>query len=120
VPTVKFPLDALASAVAARTVTWDRLGLEWRNPPVAPNHSKPVVVSEFESTTWMGDLLIWISGEAELDAIRLTDDQTVSRHYDLSGLDDLDMLLDELDALLTAGRVPDAAVMRQYPPTPAS
>lgn len=68
----------------------------------------------------MGDMLIWISGEAEPDAIRLTDDQTVSKHYDLTGLDDLDLLLDELDAMLTAGRVPDAAVVRQHPPTPAS
>jgi hypothetical protein len=120
VPIVNFPLDALGPAVAARSATWERLGLEWRIRPVTPNHSKPVVVGEFESATWMGELLIWISGEAELDAIRASDDQTVSKHYDLTGLDDLEVLLAELDALLSADRVPDAAIVRHPPSAPAS
>jgi hypothetical protein len=120
VPIVNFPLDGLGSAVAARAETWERLGLEWRIRPVAPNHGKPVVVSEFESVTWLGNVLIWISGEVELDAVRVSDDQAVSKHYDLTGLDDLEVLLGELDALLTAGRVPNAAVVHQHPSAPAS
>ncbi|MER5326900.1 hypothetical protein [Streptosporangium roseum] len=117
---MNFPLDALGSAVAARAETWERLGLEWRIRPVAPNHGKPVVVSEFESATWMGEVLIWISGEAELDVIRVSDDQVVSKHYDLTGLDDLEVLLGELGALLAVDRVPDAAVVRHHPSAPAS
>ncbi|WP_155123676.1 MULTISPECIES: hypothetical protein [unclassified Actinoplanes] len=74
-----------------------------------------MIVSEFESAAWQGGLLIWISGEAELDAVRVSDDQAVSKHYDLTGLDDLEVLLGELDALLTSGRVPDAAVVHQHP-----
>jgi hypothetical protein len=120
VPIVKFPLDELGPAVTARAETWERLGLDWQIRPVAPNHGKPMVVSEFESTTWLGGLLIWISGEAELDAVRVADDQAVSKHYDLTGLDDLEALLGELDALLTAGRIPDAAVVHQHPSAPAS
>jgi hypothetical protein len=120
VPTVNFPLDALGSAVAARAEAWERLGLEWRIRPVAPNHGKPVVVGEFESATWMGDVLIWISGEAELDAVRVADEQVISKHYDLTGLDDLEALLGELGALLAAGRVPVAAVVRQHPSAHAS
>jgi hypothetical protein len=120
VPIVNFPLDALGPAVAARAETWERLGLEWRIHPVAPNHGKPVVVSEFESAAWLGDVLIWISGEAELDAIRVGDDQAVSKHYDLTGLDDIEVLLGELGALLAAGRVPDAAIVHQDPSAPAS
>jgi hypothetical protein len=101
--------------VAARAETWERLGLEWQIRPVAPNHGKPVVVSGFESATWLGSLLIWMSGEADLDAVRVSDDHTVGKHYDLTGLEDLEVLLGELDALLTAGRVPDAAVVHQHP-----
>ena len=119
-PIVTFPLDALGPAVAARAETWERLGLEWRIRPVAPNHGKPVVVSEFESVTWLGNVLIWVSGEAELDAVRVADDRAVSKHYDLTGLDDLEVLLGELGALLTAGHVPDAAVVRRLPSAPAS
>jgi hypothetical protein len=120
VPTVTFPLDAFAPAVAARAETWDRLGLEWRIRPVAPNHDKPVLVSEFESATHMGGIQIWDSGEAELDSIRLTDDRTVSKHYDLTGPGDLEVLLDELVAHLAADRLPGAAVVGQYPPPAAS
>ena len=90
--------------MAGRADSWARLGLDWRIRPIAPNHGKPVVVSEFESATWAGHLLIWITGEAELDAIHIADDHTVSKHYDLTGSDDLEALLGELDALLTTGR----------------
>nr|BFE71969.1 hypothetical protein GCM10020092_052700 [Actinoplanes digitatis] len=114
-PVVNFPLDALGLAVSARAETWERLGLEWRIRPVAPNHGKPVVVSEFESATWLGSVLIWISGEAELDAVRVSDDRAISKHYDLTGLDDLEVLLGELGALLTASRVPDAAFVHSAP-----
>lgn len=119
-PIVNFPLDALVPAVSAWAQTWERLGLEWRIRPVAPNHGKPVAVSEFESLTWLGNVLIWISGEAELDAVRVSDGQAVSKHYDLTGLEDLEVLLGELDTLLTADRVPDAAVVHQHPSAPAS
>ncbi|MFD1373882.1 hypothetical protein [Actinoplanes sichuanensis] len=117
---MNFPLDELGSAVSARAETWERLGLEWRIGPVAPNHGKPVVVGEFESAVWLGGLLIWISGEAELDAVRVCDDHAVSKHYDLAGRADLEVLFGELDALLTAGRVPDAAVVHRHPSPPAS
>ncbi|MFC3994075.1 hypothetical protein [Actinoplanes siamensis] len=112
---MNFPLDELRPAVTARAETWERLGLEWEIRPVAPNHGKPVVVSGFESAAWLGSLLIWISGEAELDAVRVADNHAVSKHYDLTGLDDLEVLLGELDALLTDGRAPDAAVIHQHP-----
>ena len=118
-PIVDFPLEVLARAVAARAGTWERLGLAWRIGPVAPNHGKPVVVGEFASVTWLGNVLIRSSGEAELDVVPVADDQAVSKHYDLTGPGDLEVLLGELDALLTAGRVPAAAVVHQYPPAAA-
>ncbi|MEU4235869.1 hypothetical protein [Actinoplanes sp. NPDC026619] len=108
---MNFPLDALEPAVLARAATWERLGLEWRIRPVDPNHDKPVVASEFESATWLGSVLVWISGEAELDAVRLADDQAISKHYDPTAPAGLEALLDELEALLTTGRVPDAAMV---------
>ncbi|GAB7051332.1 hypothetical protein JCM9534A_64580 [Catenuloplanes indicus JCM 9534] len=81
-----------------------------------PDHGKPVVVSEFESAAWLGSLLIRISREAELDALRISDEHAVSKHYDLTGPDDLKVLLGELDALLTAGRVPGSAVVQRGVP----
>lgn len=79
---------------------------------------KPVVISEFESVTWLGDILIWITGETELETVRLTDDRMVNKHYDLTTLDDLEVLLDELVALLVDDRIPAAAVVARHPGTP--
>ncbi len=106
-----FPLEALSAAVSARAETWARLGLVWRTRPIDPNHDKPVVVGEFESATWIGDILVWITGEAELETVRLIDDRMVNKHYDLTGRADLEVLLDELVALLIDDRVPAAAVV---------
>jgi hypothetical protein len=110
---VNFPLEALASAVAARTDAWDRLGLEWRIHPIAPNHGKAVIVSEFESAAWIGDMLTWISGEARR---RSKSEEALQPDR----VDDLDVLLDELDVLLTDSHVPDAALVWQQPSAPGT
>ncbi len=118
-PGVAFPLDALAPAVAARAETWTRLGLAWQTRPVAPNHGKPVVRSEFESAAWLVEIMIWDTGEAELATVRVVDGRMVNKHYDLASPDDLEVLLDELAAVLIDDRVPAAAVVAQWPGTPA-
>jgi hypothetical protein len=74
-----------------------------------------VVGSEFESATWIAEIMIWSTGEAELATVRLTDERIVNKHYDLGNLDDLEALLDELVALLVDDRVPAAAVVAQWP-----
>jgi hypothetical protein len=79
---VTFPLESLPAAVTARTETWAALDVVWRVHPINPNHGKSTIISEFESETWLGNILIWISGEAELETIRLTDDRVVNKHYD--------------------------------------
>lgn len=113
-----FPLEALTAAITARAETWARAGIVWHTRPIDPNHGKAVVVSEFEAATWLGDILIWITGEAELETVRLTDDRTVNKHYDLTSPADLDVLLEELAALLVDDDVPTGTVVAQSPATP--
>jgi hypothetical protein len=52
--------------------------------PIQPNHGKPVVRVELESAARLVQIMIRNSGEAELERIRLTDDRTVNKHYDLN------------------------------------
>jgi hypothetical protein len=118
-PGVDFPLRELAPALTVRSETWERLGLAWTIGPVLPNWGKAVVKAEFESAEVIGDLMVWVSGEAELSTIRLTDDQVVNKHYDLTTVDDLGVVLDELVLLLTEGIVPAAAMVSRYPSHPA-
>jgi hypothetical protein len=118
---VTFPLESLPAAVTARAETWATLGLSWRLHPVEPNHGKAIVIGKFESEAWLGDILIWITGEAELETIRLADDRAINKHYDLTHLADLNVLMDELGALQDhrvtqdhrPGRVPGPALGRQ-------
>jgi hypothetical protein len=63
--------------------------------------------------------MIWSSGEAELETIRLTDDRIVDKHCDLTSRDDLNALLDELVRLLVQDEAPDAAVVFYAPGSPA-
>lgn len=113
-----FPLDELASQVAARAEDWARLGLVWRTQPISPNHGKPLVSSEFESAAWLAEITIWNTGEAELGTVRIGDDRVVNKHYELTSRDDLATLLDEFVALLVKDRVPDGAFVGRGPESP--
>jgi hypothetical protein len=115
---VTFPLQILASAVEQRAETWAGLGISRRAFPIQPNHGKSVVRIELESAAWLAQIMIWNSGEAELETIRLADDRIVNKHYDLVGSDDLDLLLDELVRLLIQDQVPEAAVTFYAPGSP--
>jgi hypothetical protein len=63
---VTFPLKAVSTTVAARVETWTRLQMHWRTRPIQPNHGKPTVSVEIESSAWLAEVMIWVSGEAEL------------------------------------------------------
>lgn len=103
-------LESLRPAIEARAATWARLDMRWKFHPVAPNHGKPVIHAEFESETWIGDIMIWITGETELATVRLADDFMVNKHYDLLAPDDLDVLFNELKVLLSEDAIPESAV----------
>lgn len=116
---VTFPLEALSAAVTARVETWARLEMRWHTRPIQPNYGKPVVSVEFESSAWLAEVMIWVTGEAELATVRLADDRIVNKHYELAGHGDLEVLLDELAGLLIDDRIPGAAVVAQWPGTTA-
>jgi hypothetical protein len=116
---VTFPLEALSAAVTAHVETWARLEMRWHTRPIQPNYGKPVVSVEFESSAWLAEIMIWVTGEAELATVRLADDRIVNKHYELADHGDLEVLLDELVGLLVDDRIPGAAVVAQWPGTTA-
>ena len=60
--------------------------------------------------------MIWSTGEAELETVRLRDDRIVNKHFDLTSRSNLDDLLSQLVRLLVQNEVPDAAVVRPDQP----
>jgi hypothetical protein len=116
---VRFPLEALSAAVLARAEAWAKVGLCRTVLPVTDHHGTSTVRSQFESTTWIVEVMIWDTGEAELSTVRLTDDRVVNKHYDLVDRADLDVMLDELVALLVEDVLPGDAVVVRFPGAPA-
>jgi hypothetical protein len=106
---VSFDLGLLAVGVEAKGRVWTALGVGWQLQPISPNYGKPIVAGVFESATWIGEVTIWITGETELGTIRLADGWNVNKHYDLTSMDDLAGLLEELAALIGQGKVHDAS-----------
>lgn len=103
-------MKTLPVAIAARAGAWTRAAMAWKTRPVSPNHGKALIISEFQSEHWMGDIAVWASGEAEFQSVRLSDNRIINKHYDLTGTADVDRMLDEVTALLTEGRTPPGAV----------
>jgi hypothetical protein len=68
---VTFDLGSFSVGVEAKAATWTALGVRWQLKPVSPNYGKPVVTGVFESARWIGDMTVWITGEAELVTVRL-------------------------------------------------
>jgi hypothetical protein len=107
---VSLDLELFALGVQAKTATWSALRVVWQVKPVEPNHGKPVVAGTFESVAWLAEMTVWITGEAELAAVRLGDGWNVNKHYDLASSDDLELALSELASLIAGASVPGGAV----------
>ena len=110
-----FDLERVAPAIHLRATVWESLGVEWTLEPVAPNYGKPVVVARFESGSWLGDVMIWVTGEAELGTVRIIDSWMVNKHYDLAGSGDLGYLLEDLIGILDRAEAPPGAVTAWLP-----
>lgn len=68
-----------------------------------------MVTGEFESETFIAEMIIWIMGEAEFVAARKANGWNVNKHYDLTSPQDLEVALLEIVALVADGSVPDEA-----------
>src|SRR5205814_10609914 len=69
------------------------LGCDGARAPIQPNYGKPVVSVEFESSTWLAEVMIWVTGEAELATVGLFDERIVNKHIELVCNGDLEVLL---------------------------
>ena len=88
-----------------------RVALAVTVKPISPNHGKPVTLAEFESPEWLASVIVivWETGELDLDAVRKSDSWLVAKHYDLEDVAELDEVLAELIGLVRDGRVPSDA-----------
>lgn len=82
---------------------------EFENADTVANDPTPAVGGR-KPATWLAEMTVWITGEAELVAVRPDDGWGVSKHFDLASPDDLETALGELASLIAGASVPSGAV----------
>lgn len=103
-----FNMQTFEPAIRTLRREWDALELRWTVSPISPNHGKAVTRAEFEGAGWLASVIVWETGELELDAARVADGLLVAKHYDVVG-DGLDAVLAELIALVRDDALPSGA-----------
>ena len=101
-----FDLAAFGPRVGERAGDWDSLGLDWMVGSIAPNYCKALTGATFQNAEWIAEISVWDTGETELEAVHLRDEQIINKHYDLAAIADLDTVIDELLGLLRDGDPP--------------
>ena len=104
-------LSALAAGIHEREEDWVLLAMAWTVGPIHANYGKPMTAAEFESDDLHGEILLWVTGEAELESMRLSDFRVVNKHYALGSASELDSVFADLIALARAGVAPADAVI---------
>lgn len=104
-----FELQTFEPAIRTLRWEWDALRLRWTVWPISPNHGKAVTRAEFEGAGWLASVIVWETGELELDAARVADGWVVAKHYDVVG-NGLDAVLAELIALVRDEAPPSGAM----------
>lgn len=101
-----FDLTALGSQVRERAAELDALGLAWTPGPIHPNYGKAMTSADFEGAGWLAQILIWETGETDLETIQTTSGLVVNKHYDLESTTAVDTVIAELAALVRDGTIP--------------
>jgi hypothetical protein len=90
-------LDELDQAVSARVLAWRAAGARWEiiRWPVT---DKPASSLRVEKADALAELILWVSGEAELMCVRHIEGQPLSEHYEITTTLGLNGCLDDLEA----------------------
>lgn len=107
---VAFDLQTFEPRIRTLRSEWDALGLRWTVWPISPNHGKAVTRVEFDGVGWLASLIVWETGELELEAARVEDGWLIVKHYELD-IDSLDVALTELTALVRDEARPPGAMI---------
>lgn len=96
---VRMDLGMLRDIAASRSARWEDVGFGWEVVD-GPLTDKPASWLVLSANAVLGQLTVWVSGEAEMDWG--TPDNGGERHYDLDTRDDLSKCVDDLEAALRA------------------
>jgi hypothetical protein len=97
---IELDLAQFAAAVHARAPQWERAGIQWQLT-FGPERNKSAAWVVCETGDLAGQLTVWTSGEADLDAGNIATGVIVPVHYELTSAQELGSCLDDLTNRLT-------------------
>lgn len=97
---MELDLDDFAATADARAPQLHNIGIQWQLHQ-GPTYNKSAAWIDCTNGDLAGWLIVWTSGEAELETANLTTGSVDSTHYELSALNDLTICLDDLIRRLT-------------------
>lgn len=91
-------LDGFDAEVSRRSDSWRDSGASWEFTR-GPETDKPAAWVRIDSPHAGGELIVWVSGEAEMSWMRapFPDGGWAQKHYDLAGTAELLECLDDLE-----------------------
>lgn len=96
--------------VRAHGEHWGALEAAVAVSPICPNHGKAATSAKTDSVGWLASVIVWETGELDVDTGRKADGWLVTKHDNLGSPDGLDEVLVELIALLRDGLLPPEAM----------
>lgn len=97
-------IDYLEQWVAEHAAALQAEGLAIEFGRGNETRSKSMAFFNLETSEWIGELLIWSSGEVELGATKRSDGEEVNEHHQVASRVDLDSLLGRLTNLVKPGQ----------------
>lgn len=94
-------LGRLREVAEERSARWAGRGIVWEIVH-GPLRDKPASWLVLNANAALGQLTVWVSGEAQMDWGSPSDGG--ARHYDLASVDDLRRCVDDLEAALIGCR----------------
>jgi hypothetical protein len=95
-------LNDFVAAVTARAARWQQVGVQWQLHH-GPTRDKSTAWVDCATARHEAQLIVWTSGEAELDVGDISTGTITSTHYEMSDTAELDVCLDDLTSQLATG-----------------
>ena len=93
-------LDDFTTAVAARGAQWQAAGIQWQLH-LGPTRSKSSAWVDCATAHHLAQLIVWTSGEADLEVGDISTGDITLTHYEMSNAAELAPCLDDRTERLT-------------------
>ena len=107
-------LDELDDAVSRRARAWHAAEMRWEVVRWRLT-DKPASSLRVEKGDALAELILWVSGEAELVYTRRMEDPPISEHYEISTAVGLDGTLDDLETHIGLRALPKVQPLLPFP-----